>query len=265
MVYLNDTLRDLPLPESLPIPLPLAHLTLTRHLNSIITDGYLKPKRCGVFGRDLLYFSYGGISYSPKSFMTRNPMELPVAFLFSPKLLNVVAHYYPCDSGAAHNNQYGDVWSSELQNFNKYTVNGDQNNSRRNNLASKMVHYVYGSNANYIGGEVIETCQEHPEPLPTLYQFFQEDMSEKGIDERQTYIECQLLNHISIAESIVWIGYPEKYTDMLMKILELTDPEIPEHKTYSYHRNFNPQRATERLKYLAQKFVEERFLRAENL
>src|SRR5689334_22023275 len=71
-------------PSNEPMPLPSAHLTTVKSLDSILTTGKVIPTHCTVFGRDVLYLFYGGVLYRPSKRATKNTFELPIGFLFDP-------------------------------------------------------------------------------------------------------------------------------------------------------------------------------------
>lgn len=247
MTVLSKVLRELPSPLELEdkiLQLPIAHLTTLHSFERIVNNGGdLKPLKCDVFDCELLYFSYGGVFHRPKQFVTNKPFWLPVAILFTPKLLNQMNCFFPYDTGAAKKNFYG-RWSSELSIFEKYRIpNGEENNE----ILQKLVHYTYGSNEQYLAGNALENTAGD-EPLLTLINFLKADLSqdntENNTDHRQHVIECQTSQVISLKnvfEDIIWIGLPAQCREQFNKLCQLTRPiRPPTCYFYPTSKNENP-------------------------
>jgi hypothetical protein len=149
MPNLHETLRALPISGNLPAPLPVFHISNARWFQEIVNLGFLRPRTCEVFKRELLYFFYGGAFYRPKPCPTQNASELPIAFIFDPTLLCEVKHYYPFDTGAVATGRFGS-WSTRLCNLDQYCVEGYGDY----NTPCHIVYHIYESNDRYIRGEV---------------------------------------------------------------------------------------------------------------
>src|SRR5690349_10655561 len=94
--------------------LPVAHITTARWLGSILDEGRIQPRLCTVFNRELLYFSYGGVFYRSLKSQTQNATELPIAMVFSPKVLDVAFQLFPFDSGAMAAKLFGEDWWDKM-------------------------------------------------------------------------------------------------------------------------------------------------------
>ena len=211
----------------LPPPLPIAHLTSVGYLQKIIDGNFtLKPQFCKVFERELLYFSYGGVfhRYGSKPIQKdeNEATYLPIAFVFKPELIKNMACFYPYDTGAAHEDMYGDCYSKEMQNWEKYKVDNDGNFQ----LPSKIVYSFYETNKNYGNSQPVqEFNKEHEsimEPMQQLLKFLKSRL--QGVDHRKNAIECQtskpiLLNN-EIYEYIMWIGCPRENVEQVFEMCE---------------------------------------------
>jgi hypothetical protein len=69
-----------------------------------------------LFNEELFYFFYGGLFYCPLNKSTRNASELPIAFIFDPKVLIHMLRYYPFGTGAAFKRRFG-TCSMQLKDF----------------------------------------------------------------------------------------------------------------------------------------------------
>jgi hypothetical protein len=243
--------------ESLPLPpdkhrhrvraLPVSHLTSARSFEDIVDSGRLEARFCDVFNQKLLYLSYGGIFHRYGAQPTNNAAEYPVAILFSPGLLRRIKCFYPYDTGAANNKKYGDKWSEELMCFEKYRVSSDS----KADLLTKLVYYTYGNNYNYLVSRRFSTTTmrrgiakiDKKEPLRTLIEFINTDLTTEGADHRQSIIECQAGTSLGLREvfsEIEWMGFPanksKNFYELINKFKETHD-RMPDHYAYdSYVR-----------------------------
>jgi hypothetical protein len=248
------SLPDPPTPQTLPIALPPTHLSIARWFDSIVDDGELRPRTCGVFKEDLLYLFYGGVFYRTGNKHTRNVVELPIAFLFDPSVLSSCACYYPFDTGALAAGKYGNA-AEPLMPFEKtYKVSG-----KDVSVPSRLVYHLFGTNERYLGGKVDKELPLKPAPLPSLWKFFEEDLTSHGVDQRQSIIECQTNEPIPL-KSLLWIGFPESMTDAFWRLFELTKPSMPQYFQYESHVIFNPSDIAAKLEQEAAREVVRRFV-----
>jgi len=234
-------LRAEKLDSSLPPALPLAHLTAARFFAPLLVDGALKPRQCKVFHRDLLYFSYGGVFYRPRQIQTQNAVELPVAFVFSPRVLESVTRLFPFDSGAMGSGAFGDEWTARMAPFHeRFGVD----TSDAIETAGKIIYHLYGSNESYLRGQVLKAAKTKSEPIPLLSEFLSENLSGSGIDHRQRSVECVTETIVELGRHLIWVGFPvysrRKTTEILKQIYHWTRPDVPQIWQYPYPKNFNP-------------------------
>jgi len=253
---LNNSLDNLSDIVDLPLTLPLTHLSIARWFKSIVADGELRPRLCSVFNENLTYLFYGGVFYRPSNILTRNAMECPVAFVFTPLLLEKIFRLFPFDTGALQKGLFGN-WSKHLLPYEKFEIRG----SGDYKIASKLVHYIFGENELYLKGYPRTECKNHPDPFPLLFDFYSEDLTASGVDQRQCTIECQGNTEIPFKGNLLWIGFPESMTDDFAKLQRLMEPEIPLFYPYSSHAVFNPIEIAAKLEEVARIQVIERFLR----
>lgn len=201
---LHNTFQELqtPVGNDLPYALPIGHLSVARCFEEILQCGELTPKECKYFNNNLLYFSYGGIRHRHPDNYTYNATQLPIAFLFAPEVLSQIDYYHPYDTGAAASEKYGEDWSVELKDFNKYKILG--NGCPR--VPRKLIHHIYGSNENYLAGQVHPGAQNLPTPFPYLHKFLTCDLSDVKVDHRQGSIECKTTKGVSLARGLLWVG-----------------------------------------------------------
>jgi hypothetical protein len=243
------------------MPLPISHLSTAKWFESVVKLGELKPRMCDVFAEEIVYLFYGGVFYRTSDNPTKDATQLPIAFLFHPSVLASIARYYPFDTGALAAGRYG-KWSELLKPVfkDRFRVNGNVEYS----VPGKIVHHVYGSNKRYVVGDVYRACGKKPEPLPQLCEFYNDDLTPLGVDHRQSIIECQSLNSVSLKRGLLWVGYPErntkKYRPLFEKIREWTYPDIPTFYAYSSHKIYKPSEIAARLHDAAVDQVIKRFM-----
>lgn len=235
MDTLDFTLRSLPEPDAWPMALPPAHLTTARWFGEIVDQGELRPRLCPIFNDKLTYFFYGGVFYRTSNKSTRNAAELPIAFLFDPKVLPSFFRYYPFDTGGLAQGLYGGL-GSVLQPFeDTYAVSGEDATT-----PSRIVYHLYMTNRRYLEGTLNDNLGSAPIPVPQLSAFLQADLTELGIDKRQSVIECHSREPITLAQGLLWIGFPESMTDVFARLYDVTKPSMPEFYPYKSHVTFNP-------------------------
>lgn len=248
---LDAALGSLPRAASLPIALPPVHLSIARWFETVVGDGEIKPRLCGVFNRDLIYLFYGGVFYRTTDNPTRNASELPVAFLFSPSVLLRCDWYYPFDTGAMAQGRYGD-WAAQFTDFKEeLRVASDGSYT----VASRLVSHLYGTNEKYLVGEVDPELQTKPEPLPKLYNFLCDDLSDEGVDSRQCRIECISSQPLVLSRELLWVGYPDTLSHIFARVYEHTKPFVPESYQYMAHKIAKPSEVAAKLELKAEEVV----------
>jgi hypothetical protein len=235
-ITLNEVLRELEPPPQEVLTLPIAHLTTVSSFENIINNGgALQPSRCRVFDRELLYFSYGGVFHRHRQEPTQETDVLPVALLFRHTVLDRMDCFFPYDTGAAYHQRYA-YWSQKLSQFDRYQIP----NNETYQLLSKLIHYTYGGNQNYTRGRAI-LGENEPEPLITLLQFLNDDLTPYGVDHRKNSIECQTSSLIDLGEvfdDILWIGFPdeERCIRQFARLCRSIESEcLPAYDTYGTH------------------------------
>jgi len=253
---LDQAMNSISTSSELPLPLPAIHVSIARWFHSVAAEGLLRPQLCRVFGQELLYLFYGGLFYRPLSRPTRNAVELPVAFLFDPKILIHVLRYYPFDTGAVASGKFG-IWSKRLEDFRgRYQVQGRGDWT----VPCKMVANIYETNSRYLVGAVSDHCNQLPYPFPELYEFLSSDVTFLGADQRQLAIECHISMPMSLANNLLWIACPEALQGALVQIYQLTKPSMPRYYLYPSHVVSNPAEVAAQLQLKAAEEVE-RFIR----
>lgn len=254
---LEDTLRALPVTTPLPLSLPLAHVSIARWFDSIVSNGNLEPRTCSVFGENLVYLFYGGVFYRPSNKPTRNAAELPVAFLFNPSLLAGILRLYPFDTGGVASGRFG-RWGSLLSASDvKFRVPGDG----RHDIASKLVYHIFGTNEQYLDGEPDPRCAALPDPIPELFAFYSDDLTPSGVDQRQCLIECQSGTPVPLDRELLWVGFPEAMTEEFARLCAWMDPYVPQFHAYQSHKIKTPSEITAQLEAIAYRDVVQRFVR----
>jgi hypothetical protein len=232
---LEQVLSSLPEPTSLPNALPLTHLSIARWFSSIVATRSLQPRRCPVFGEDLLYLFYGGVFYRPQSRVTTDATNLPIAFVFHPDCLTDVRRFYPFDTGALHSDRAG-PFREKLADFQRrFALTGGDDQALR-----RLISYVFGSNAGYLSGRINPACREHPAPFPDLHDYLSADLTAHGVDRRQFAIECQLTNALKLGNSLLWVGFPDCYWEIFQDLCRTVGRHRPRFYDYATARINHP-------------------------
>ena len=241
--------------------LPLAHLTIARSFEFILKTGRLKPHPCKIFNANLLYFSYGGLFYRSSSLQTEQTSELPIGFVFSPKIFKTISRLFPFDSGAMAAKRFGCDWFDRLAPFDtRFAIDSDEVSK----AARALVFHLFESNSRYVAGQPAQSSMNKQTPLPLLYEFLAADFSHLSVDHRQRTIEAIAKISISLNQHLLWIGLPQISTSSrLRELYRWTKPNIPQIFEYSYHQNFNPSRIAEVLEWAAHRDIVERFVNLE--
>lgn len=236
--------------EDLPLALPQTHVSIARWFESIVKKGKLEPRMCTVFGEDLLYLFYGGVFYRTGNQPTKNPRELPIAFLFGPTTLSSVIRYYPFDTGAVAKGLFGE-WGNRLEPFKEqFKVSGGDYI-----VPCKIVFHLYGTNRKYLRGKLNPECKNQSQPLPLLYEFMSNDFTSLGVDHRQLSIECQANTALKLDQQLLWIGFPASMMPIFHKLLSKMRPYIPEYDTYETPVIFTPGHIEAKLELAASKTI----------
>jgi hypothetical protein len=251
---LTKALADLPDPQPLPRALPLVHLSVARWFENIADCGYIAPRKCSVFGKDLLYLFYGGVFYRTEQGTTRDPLACPIAFVFSPEALTKIGRLFPFDSGALAAEKYG-TWTKKLLPFERFCVD-------TNGMAEpfqRAVSCIFGSNVDYLDGNYRDDLATQPPPLPTLGEFFTADLTSFDVDQRQMIIECQTEQTLSFKD-LLWVGFPESMMLQFVKLCDSITPIVPQYFPYPSHRIKAPAEMAAVLESKAREDVIQRYL-----
>jgi hypothetical protein len=231
----------------------MAHLTVARWFEAIASDGRLTPIRCKVFGKKLLYLSYGGVFYRTSAMQTENASELPLAFLFGPEIVKKVVEAYPFDSGAMAAGRFGTDWTAKFSPFERdFRVD----TKRDNRVLANLVYHLWENNRDYLFGNPNPRSESKPEPFPLLYRFFAANLSSFGVDHRQRTIECLIRTQLAVDRSLLWVGYPSLLGKYFVALCQKTKPWVPDSFAYESHRNFNPAHLALVLEKEAAKHIE---------
>lgn len=254
---LHDALLTLPPPAVLPRSLPVTHLSIARCFDTIVAHGGLAPTMCKIFHEKLVYLFYGGAFYRPANHPTENAAELPVAFVFSPRVLPQVRRYFPFDTGAVASGKVGKRWQNRLQPWpDGFRVSGPDHQA-----PAKIVYHLFGSNEGYSRGVVDPMCSTKPHPLPLLHDFLAADLSKKELDQRQRRIECQFDSVVALDAELEWVGFPHSCYNVFRRLCDHMGGKVPDHDIYSYSRNFNPYALAQMLEQKAHDAVIGRYLK----
>jgi hypothetical protein len=167
--------------------------------------------------------------------------------------------YYPFDTGALAGPFYGNT-----ENINSRWQECRLDGEGELMIAPRLVQYFFGSNGEYLRGDVRTTCSSLPDPFPWLIRFLSHVCTRHGSDQRQYRIECQTKTPLSF-ESLIWVGYPETCTVEFGKIYDRRLASIssggapPPHRcSYKIHKAARPSDLAAILQHEAEKFIRRR-------
>jgi hypothetical protein len=251
---LERTLFSLPAPPSSFKSLPTCHLTKARWFEVIVRQGQLDPQPDSYFNEKLLYFFYGGVFYRPASKTYEEHIELPIALVFDPSALSSFSRYYPFDTGGMFSGFF-DKWRQKMGDFAEtFKISGTDHTAPK-----RLVYYLFGSNEEYLRGRPSAELKNRPIPLPLLFDFLTDNLTNNNTDHRQYTIECQATEPVPLNHWLLWIGYPDYYRDVFIRLLEMLDPYVPQYYAYKASRIFNPRDIAAQLEDRARDAVIERY------
>lgn len=183
--------------------LPLMHSCQGYDAVLIMRENTLKATRCKVFNQDLLYFFYGKPSYPASGkvdFYTGSSMHCPVCFIVNPKIVNP-NRVFPFDSGAYKSGRYDKIINKKIA-IDTYII------SEGYKGIQKYISTIYGSNENYINGDVVENLPEcdHIE-IPALIKLLKSD-DVNEYDERANTIEIISNESYKLSEIVEYVILP---------------------------------------------------------
>lgn len=255
---LNKVINELSNPSDLPLSLPIVHVSIAKWFKVISDHGKLQPTKCDIFNEKLLYFFYGGVFYRSENKPSRLETELPVAFVFNPSLLNRVSRFFPFDTGGLVKGYFG-KWNNALNPMELFQINSNQKESC--NLASKIIYYLFKNNESYLQGVPDPSCKTKPDPLPLLFDFYSDDLSDTGADQRQCMIECHFNKIVPLKNELLWVGFPESMTREFSKLCNHMRPYVPQYYPYKTHTIKKPSEICAKLEEMARIQVIDRYVK----
>lgn len=216
-------------PQRLP-KLMVSHVTFVRHLESILDADapVLRPRQSENFDTEVLYLSYGTPHYRPEYAQTQDALELPIAILLNPSILDTAWRFYPFDTGAMIAGRFGP--KAACLSLDQCFVSSEPD---------RLVAVLYGDNDHYLAGRMAESVP-NVKPLPAIHDFLKADLTKDGVDGRQRTIECLWTTPLELVASILWIGYPETAAAEIRALWKAAAAPKFMYHPYRVHTNENP-------------------------
>jgi hypothetical protein len=213
-------------------PLPLAHFASVQQFESICKGLQLEPQECRILEQRVLYLFYGGLFYRKTTKLSESDLDLPIAFVFKPAVLNEISMLVPFDSGAALTGKYG-PWPRKGRRVLDYFVDNDGYTT-----APRLVCCFFGNNENYLNSEYrsVEGTGHIAEVL-TLYA---NDLTGQGIDRRKYSIECIGRKALTFGTYLEWLAFPEACLGNVSSLLKRLSPNVPDYYPYKCGRVKSP-------------------------
>lgn len=229
-------------------PLPIAHSTVATNFGNIAGSNRLIPSQCNFFNKAILYFYYGVPFYDNRQALSQNPLDAPIAIIFTPDALLEVDRLVPFDSGAAISGWFRTI-TSNLGEIDNYCLDNEGIAT-----APKLVHHLFGSNDAYLQGTFRNgNCAS--EILNAIVKLYATDLTGSGVDHRKYCIECQTFKDFDISKYIEWIGFPEGQIETFRKLLRWCYPKVPAFFAYESSRVIDSSAIAGMLRYKAKKFL----------
>jgi hypothetical protein len=236
MSKFDKILKGLPEPTLLPSIMPLVHVTSARWFDAIVNEGQLTPKRCPIFRQELIHLFYGGMNYRPFS---REPVDIPIAFVFHPNILKKVFRLYPFDTNALVSGTFAQG-SRIFKHFRStfVAVGGDVLKP------GKMVYYLFKNNERYGRQEPDPACVTKPTPFPELYKAYIDNTQGIRREYRQCIIECHMNTPLKLGRDLLWVGFPDLLMPIYRKLCERIAPHVPYPQTFPMADIVHPNEVT---------------------
>lgn len=183
--------------------LPLTHVTTWEKFTSIITDGYLKPKKCKFFKEELVYFNYGRLAHKPSDKEENWFLNSPIVMYFHPNTLSSCFRFFPFDTGAIIGGRFKNTELNNSKLKSEYSF-GISDKSHPIN----WINYIYKTETDYmcLNNPILTNIKGEMKYL-LLDMYNQVLKNEKDLDYRLTSIECQSNKKIKI-ENVIAIAAP---------------------------------------------------------
>lgn len=219
--------------KNTPVPLPLGHITAAKRFMGICRSGQLDPQDCPMLKEKIIYLFYGGLFYKNSRGLSQEDLDLPIAFVFNPKVLTKIALLVPFDSGGALAGKY-ENWPPPPREVKEYFIS-----NVRYKTAPKLVSQFFGSNKNYLNSEYINDTNLPPY-MKDVLALYADDMTGRNVDRRKYSIECIARSSIVISKYLELIAFPKAYMEDFKVLLRRFHPRIPEFIPYECSKVKSP-------------------------
>lgn len=196
-------LKDLLIDEyTLKTLLPISHITTLDCAESIVKCGFLN---CEKSNENCICLFYGPPLYKVKSpHSDAHTMGLafgrPIGLIFSNDLVDCAHQIFPFDSGAYQ--EHFRSFFPESFDLDRFAIS-----PVKKEVLGKLVHFLYGSNENYIFGQPANFNKSLNPITEGLFELYNSKVIRK-FDERCHGIEIQFINNILLKNNVELIILP---------------------------------------------------------
>jgi hypothetical protein len=240
----NHELRGQRGASAIPSGLELVHVTAVGAAREIIAAGQLEPRRCPVFGEDLLYFFVFRPAYRLKEGDQKSDQisRFPVAFVASTEHLPPPRHVYPFDTGGAAAGAFApqaDPWAF-LEDYELTPTDA---------AAAAHIGWAFDNLGDYFSGE-LKPGLRREEPvwkIVTRSYLSIANMATLGHnrpDDRASAVEVAYRQNVKLKDSVKFAVIPRQYmegdgaqNDEIIPLLERLGVEWD---TYEWQPNLTP-------------------------
>ena len=193
---------------SLPDELPLVHSSRCEWASSLAGTPELQPRRCSVYGEDLLYLFYGRPAYRIKDRGFHEIAYCPICFILKLNRYSLShKRVLPIDSGGVTDGRFSPHIDSVQRDSLELDASVDS--------AQKLVEVVYKDNRSYLKGvcQPLTEFADASDDLVKQYVNMLHDVEVSRADDRRSAVEFQTTTRVSLQNDLQAVVLPEALLD----------------------------------------------------
>lgn len=193
----------------LPAKLPLIHVTSVYYAKKIVDKYTLKPDKCDVFGRELLYFFVMRPAYCLRYGDEKSQFlsHFPIVFVLKPNAVEHPHHVYPFDTGGAAAGAFAKR-ADRLIRLEEYELHNSHE------AAAGYIEWAFGDLRNYYDGhlrpDIADGVRAKESVVVSLISIARMGVEGDNIhDKRASTVEIATSDYVQIRGLVDLIVFPD--------------------------------------------------------
>lgn len=194
--------------STLPDELPLVHTSRCEWASNLVATPELQPRRCSVYGEDLLYLFYGRPAYRIKDRGFHEIAYCPICFILKLNRGSLgLKRVMPIDSGGVTDGRFSPHIEPGQRDLLELDTSVD--------AAQKLVDVLYEDNRSYLYGacQPLDRFVDAPDDLVKQYVNMLHDAEVSRADDRRSVVEFQATTKVSLKDDLQAVVLPEALLD----------------------------------------------------